>query len=464
MPRNSKKKKQSEVRTLRLDVLPVRFGLHNAERVKYPAETTDEAKARVGEACNTVRTYIRKYRLAIRKACAPLLFAQAATEEWSDEKGRAVIGKADAVTEEMSKLTGDKVCIQRNLDRFVKALIPTLKCECFQQVANRIYTAITAKDPDIPISRHLLILDGVRKLPWFMNEPIHLKYCPTYRSDVIFNGHRVFLRWDKELGYVEFKLIGKKLKQNAKGNSKRGLDASQWYIIKQLQSGAWAPGGAKLQLMKDGDFRLICGYQGFELDRPELRAKAGRERIELIPVDKDRIDELSFTEDRERFMVLQLSSGHRASAGIPVDEVKKHEWSALGMLAHVDRLSKQQDRSKKRASSCGAFHKAREAEQTRRDRITRARENVVANWAHEWSLQVADRCMSMRCGQLRVFDIPKEVLFLRPFPWSKFRFDLEYKCRERGIEVSYHESPKDSSGSSDPNAEDSATASVDGQE
>jgi hypothetical protein len=433
--------KNEEIRSIKLDVLPVRVGLHRPERTSAVNETTEKAKERIAGACNTVREYIKKYRFCIRKAALPFLLACVETEKWDEKKQRPKVGNKSEISAQLASYTGDEVTIQRNLDRFVRALIPSIKSTCMQQSAGRIYTALTAKDPELGISRNLLVLNAARKMPWFMNEPLHLKYCDTATTDVIFDGHRVFLRWDNDLEYVECKLIGKRMR-----DGKSAIDASRWGVVKQLQAGELIPAGAKLQLLDDGTFRLFIGYKGFESRRKD--------------VDKRRVSELSFTEERNRFMVMRLSAGHRASAGVPIDEVTGFEWSAEAAIAQLDRLSAQQSAAAARCRACGGFERAREAEQRRRDRLTRARTNVVSGWCHEWSRRIVERCISMRAGTLKVFDIPAK-LFVRPFGWEKFRFDLEYKCRECGIEVSYHESPNDSKGVAvDPQAEDSATRSA----
>jgi len=418
-------KRTDDVRVLKLDVTIAADSLE--DKIKLT---------------NKVRQYIRYNRYCLRKAALPLMLAQIQVEQWDDQKGQSNPNKATAITECLKSLTQkDTKTAASHLEPFLKEMMPTALSSLIQENTRAIVSSFMAKDPEVAATKRFLILQGTRRALKFLNFPLLIKAYESDHSCVKFwssdpnkkDGvfHHIQLRWDKELDWVKFKIVGKRTE------SGRGLDSSRAYILRQISSGKFKFAGIKLQIVdgkrstdqeekKNVDFKLYIAYHS---------------NYQKTSLPKERVLEVAFMPTVESFLQLSVVEGQRPT-NLPVDDMISKNWSAEACITSLERLRIQQDRAKRLVSACMENQKARLAEQNRRDNITKARTNVCDNWAHYWSNCVAETAKSWECGTVRVMDFPSNGLFGHSFPWADFKFKVNYKCTEVGADVSFIEGVK----------------------
>jgi hypothetical protein len=292
------------------------------------------------------------------------------------------------------------------------------------QAIDDVNTAMFALDSLTGVSRIHMIMNTVsRRPPLFPNKGFPL------RSDQLkIRNHSVSFSFQKgtwleaRMGKIE--------------------DGSRWGILKKIMTDEWKMGSIVRvdigdQKRKDGKLRTgemrlyITYYRPFRKDST---------------IDKKRALEVGFSDEREKMIQFHVLKG-----GSILDDLRNDFLGADGALAFVDRLKKQSEKYRLRLSSCGSRSERRHgrgnssaytAEAARLARITRARENGCRTWNHRWTSYIINLALKWDCGEIRVMNVPQD-LFKRPWQWSNFIFDLEYKAKNRGIRVVQPEKEKE---------------------
>lgn len=299
------------------------------------------------------------------------------------------------------------------LDRFIKRECPSWTAATYQLARREVVKRWGAKDADkTALSRRFLTHQSERRPAVFVNAPLQILYCESssraVRIDIA--ERTIALHWDSDAGYVPFKLLE--------------LDPLRWRVLKGLADGSIMPGGCKLQMIwgdKGPRFEIRFGYYAPVAERM---------------ADPKRVMEVAFSEDREAFMVHSLRSGHRPATGLPVDSVRGFAVSAVACLAQLDRIRAQSEGIESELKAVGRVRHVRRGVVSRSERLTRRRDAVVRDWCHVWSKMAIQSAARMDCGRIEVIGMPAQ-LFGRPWQWSTFKFDLEYKAKLAGLAVAF---------------------------
>ena len=343
-------------------------------------------------------------------------------------------GKIEALippSKKDSKATLDLLLGGNSREWFQKKFGDVLTGDHYDFIIAAVSSRMGAKDPDKPgLSRDYLILNGERRAPLLKNCPVSLrmrKDVKTWPMDE--GGHKVTMKLPD--GPLQFS-IGK-------------VDPMQWRIFRAIiqreRDGGdpWTFHRVRATSHKPEKLWLNVVY--FVGDDEDTQKKIARARH-----NRGREMEINFLDDPENFMRCLLRSGHERN----VDERLHWHDSALAALAQIDRLAARQERQHKRIKACGSYtcrkegaghRKAYRREAEISKKLTKARESCARGWNHTWTARLVRQAEQWECGRIAVYDLPEDLLG-RPWQWSNFKFDLEYKAREVGIEVEWRESPK----------------------
>lgn len=344
----------------------------------------------------TVLNSIRRYRAACRQLFAVLGCAQAAggailaTDE--DVSIRPDSAQAQTIMRQVFHLPDDapaKALGYPCRRWFLDELYPAALSFVWDSARRQVVTRWQAKDPEFTrASRGWLVLQGARGVAEFRGVGIEL---PQATARPRLERKQVVLKWDRNMGPVEFKL--------------GSMDPGRWFTWSNIVSGVWPPGTVTLN-ERDGRLRLTVSYE-----RPHQQADM----------------------DPSRSLTLQIENDHFVVTG------PDGELDTIGLadaLAMLERLSKQRQLWEGRKECAGSPRrpwgdkKAWRATVEHLSRVTLNRERFVNDRNHAWTRRIATRATSWRCGVVRV---PAwDGLGSYPWNWSQFQSFLRYKLEERG--------------------------------
>ncbi len=347
---------------------------------------------------------IRRYRHTARTCFSILACAQAAGSSiiWKDDDIQ--IKPDNAKAKQLLELaTGKegKVLIYELRNYILRDLNPTWMSFVFDSVRRDIEVAWKAKDPEFTrASRGWLILQGSRGITQFNRRGIGF---PVKTAKPKLDKHSLTLKWDHDLGPIEFKL-GK-------------LDGGRYYVWKSLRDGC------------DG-FELGTLYLT-EIDGKLAATLTYSKPPDVQEVDVGRMATLEvFGNDPERLMVLQGPDGEETLDRI--DSQETHAW--------LSRMHMRKKVLEARRAACGSprrpwgHRKGWLAAQDVLSNLTKLRTNGVTERNHRTTARMLDRLVKWRCGTVRIAPLPELIAGFQ-WNWSQFRQFVEYKLSEASITV-----------------------------
>lgn len=333
---------------------------------------------------------IRQHRFACRQFYSLLTLSELA-------------GAKSEMNEDVVKIIPDKehqfLTYIKNPERAVikNELLPTAMSFVWDSCKGAVETCWKSKDVEFPkATRGYLTLNGARDIAFFNRIGIA---CPRLTAKPKFEEHSLFLKWDHEIGEVEFKVPR--------------LDGARYYVYRNLRENVegWKMGTLYLN-ERDGKI-----FAGVSYSCPDVKTE----------INKERILNISFTEDPENFIKI-----------FGPDGVSNYDTiSAAEAVAWLDELSaiRKKFESQKRATGNPrkpwGSSKQWKTVQSKLSHNTERRDNGVTSRNHLWTRRIVSRAQSWNCGTIAVNNLP-ESIFGRQWQWYQFKTFLEYKIAEIG--------------------------------
>jgi len=345
---------------------------------------------------------IRLYRAACRKAYSACALAEAAGAEIlvDDVKGVTVKpGKAaKEILETAFGVTGKAHLYE--LRKWVRDLHPSWMSIVPESIhRDSISPKWRARDPEFPTATNgYLILNGARAFARFEHIGIPMKNTVPKLS-----GHSVFLKWDYEIGEVEFRL-GR-------------LDGARHHFWRNV---------------RDGEYKLGTTYVNERDNKIFLTISATIPDRECVVDTKTALTVAFCDESPEAHITV---SGPQAFQG---DKVSVYE--AIDGLASMRLIAERYEKCRQSAGNPRRIWGSRKMFRGVQERISNLavrRERYIKDRNHLWSRRIVDNARRWGCGQVVVVNVPERELFGHPWNWTGFKFDLEYKAKEIGAVVKY---------------------------
>lgn len=362
---------------------------------------------------------IRRYRMCCRQVYAAVLLGETAGAEITDgeaslrltprsERAKvtlgAALGSASITKQEQTGTRGEGAGFKVNVGKglgyecrswVLQELYPTALSFVWDSIRRDVTTVWTSGDPEFPkAKRGWLALQGARGVAQFHWRGIGF---PVATARPKLSGHAITLKWDRELGPVEFS-VGK-------------LDAGRWYVWKQVCAAAdgWAAGTLFLN-ERDGKIRCSISYT-----RPDVVSQVDQCRVCRVRMRADDIllvgpdgettyDTISTVEARERLTELRVRRGRWERRRESLGSLRK-PWG---------------------------MHRSWRGVQEHLSALTLQRERFQADCNHAWSRRVLSRALAWRCGVVEVEEFP-DGIGPHPWSWPQFAANLKYKTAVRGI-------------------------------
>jgi IS605 OrfB family transposase len=296
-------------------------------------------------------------------------------------------------------------------------------------------------------------LNGARELPSFKNIGLPIKHYvdpsgkTTSANFKWLDGKGSFSRsfslsWDNAIGRIPFMIAGKRTKSE-NGNISYGLDPQQIMILKQIQSGKFTMCTSNL-MEYDGEFTFLLAYHFIPQQKQDLDPKRVLE-LAWNPEECDpkHLFTISLKQGLEREVDRRLNDYLDASAVVPqLFSLRAQRNKLLGCLrACGSRFA----RTPEQGSPPSREHFSK-----RLDALSERRNNFVKHWNHRWTAQVIQIAIQWNCGTIMVMNLPSckpknqpqtspETIGIinQAWQWSDFKFKLDYKAQEKGIQTSY---------------------------
>ena len=336
---------------------------------------------------------IRKYRTVCRQVYSAVAMAKMASADIQDNGDEIRI--TPQPNSEIELLTST---FGRNPQRTINKndLHPTALAFVWDSMRRDVASRWKSKDAEFPkATRGWLTLNGVRGFARFNRIGIG---CPVLTARPEFREHSLFIKWDHEIGPVEFKIPR--------------LDGGRYSIYQNIRDNTpgWKLGTLYLN-ERDGRVFATVSYS-----RPDKKDK----------LDPTKNLTVTFSDNPEKFITV-------AGPG----RYDRDELSAVEAASWLDELNAVRRRYETRRAAVGNPNKpwgsrtSWRAVQSRLSKNTGRRENGVKTRNHLWTRRIVDRASAWSCGKIVVSNVP-ETLFERPWKWSQFVQFLEYKIAECG--------------------------------
>jgi hypothetical protein len=276
-------------------------------------------------------------------------------------------------------------------------LAPTWLSFVWDSLRSDVSSRWLAKDPKFPkATKGWLLLQGSRGINFFQHVGIGL---PQASARPKIDGHKVILKWDHEIGPVEFN-IGK-------------LDGGRYHVLKGVRDNlpGWKAGTFYLN-ERDGKLFLLMSYTC-----PDP----------VTELDKNNVLEVTFTEEADKYITLKGPGNFHGDC-----------ISALEALGLLHSLNVRRERWQARKQAAGnprrtwGSKKICNATQEVISNITTHRENAVQTRNHLWTRRIIDNALRWECGTVKVVNLPEKSMFNEPWNWSQFKNFLAYKTKEIG--------------------------------
>jgi len=250
--------------------------------------------------------------------------------------------------------------------------------------------------------RGWLVLQGARSISQFNHIGIGF---PVATAHPKLHEHKLVLKWDKEIGPVEFTIPS--------------LDGGRYHIWKNLreETPGWRLGTSYLN-ERDGKIRVTVSYEC-----PDKK----------MDLDKDSTLSVEFTSEPESFICV-----HNQDKNFSADKI-----SAQEVLNWLYELNKKREHFEGCRMAIGNKHKKWgsptiwNAIQKRVSNLTERRKNGEKTRNHLWTRRIIEDIERTRCGQVTIKNFPEKELFGHPWAWSQFRQFLNYKAEEIGAKIIY---------------------------
>lgn len=331
-------------------------------------------------------------------------------------------------------------------------------------IAREVERKLGSKDPHLGGRRGYWALNLMRNPPLFNYASMPIDHQPMYVSSsdepdvqtfkrVRLYKHTIELFWNKEIGWVSFKLDTlddnrKGLKKESNGvKRRRKKDRSNYYRWKMLRAGKMPFGQVRIKEV-DGRLKISLAYY----------AKAKNEML-----DKDRVMEcqISATENKNKrktdLFVLRVIKGHKPTT-FPLDSVRNRTLSVEAALdylrGHAVRKSRvdtlRRECGHKRGKGAGSANKDALAIYTARlQKLTKNRTAVCMQWNRRWAAAIVDQAVAWECRTIRIFDVPQKApsklaegedpeqygMLGHPWQWAQFVSFLQQRVQEYGITI-----------------------------
>lgn len=364
-----------------------------------------------------LRAMVNLYRHLARQYAAVLEMVAEAGADITEKDGELKIVPNKDKAAELLKLTfgttaGDKPAIRAWLAGQVNGRLPGNSVD---QIMRTVAATWTSKDAVIPATRNYLVLNGARRRPLLDRIPLELRWKNHRELVVDTNGHDMHINCGDEV--IDVKT--------------HDVDRARWITWNKILTGEYQKGDSVKVYMDDGYLTLRVSY-GFN--------------IAATKPDPKRVLAVSFTVDLdekavEEFISFKVDEGQGEGF---VDLARYLKLSASGALDCVDANATRADQVEKKINSCGWSSERRhgsgnpralEHYRKQRSGLKENRLNQTATWNHFWTHRVLKVAEQWRCGTVRVYSLPEEGLFGRPWPWSDFKHDLEYKLEAARIKL-----------------------------
>lgn len=368
---------------------------------------------------------LQAYRFAAAQVAAVMASIQFMGADIAFVNGKLVIRqRSDAVKTLMATMFGDRGSgMSYNMCEFVKSDVLQRRYKCFvweniKDAMNRAWTA-PDPDPDVFPRRGQLILESRRDIAAFKRlgitiAPQHHKLCrPDLRAEYkieesgIKNRSMLSLYWDEVLGPVTFRV--------------KKLESGRWAILNRIFNGEYA--SRSITLTCDAHSREIFLLWTYEVPRQvckeidpetELHVSLGAGGFVTYVYRKDRPLEL-------------------------VERMRNDGLLTAAVVQFIDQMSARQSKLKAIINCSRAQPAVVEKFSRIRDALTTKRDNLAKHYNHLWSKWLVALAIKWRCGKI-LFKKPKLGLCSdpnieghRPWQWSNFVFDLQYKAKHVGI-------------------------------
>lgn len=337
---------------------------------------------------------IRHYRTVCRQvysACAMAKMASAAVQFTGDTI--TVKPLPNSETELLTAVFGRNP--QRTLTK--NDMLPTALSFVWDSARRDVQSRWAARDPEfVKATRGWLTLNGARDFARFNRIGIG---CPVATANPKFEEHKLRLKWDHELGEIEFTVPR--------------LDSGRYYIYKCIRDNApgWKCGTVYLN-ERDGRVFLSLSF-----DRP----------VDQTDLEPERKLTVEFTDSIESFIKIAGPDGAQSHDAI----------SAAEAVAWLNELKTIRGKYETRRAAAGNPLKPWGSSdqwrgvQSRLSKNTERRSNGVQTRNHLWTRRITERAAAWRCGVVCVVGIP-ENLFGHPWQWYQFAQFLTYKINEIG--------------------------------
>jgi len=291
---------------------------------------------------------------------------------------------------------------------FIKNLAPNWLNFVNDSVRRDIESALKRKDPEFPkASRDWLTLNGARGIGQFKRLGIA---CPVATARPKLYNNKIRLKWDYEIGEIEFTVPK--------------LDRGRYLIWKSIRDQEYKLGTIFLN-EKDNKLRAIISY--------EMPSKG------TLKPNKNKILMVKFNDNPENF--IKMSIDNKGKVHNNVDTVNITEavnWARELKIQQNKFLSHRRSVSNSRFS--WGSRKILKGIKKRQNNITARTENGKKYRNHLWSRRIAQRAEKFNVGSVILIDPPENTLFkdsVNETPWQMYQLKqfLKYKLDEIGVNL-----------------------------
>ena len=271
-------------------------------------------------------------------------------------------------------------------------LSPTWLSFVWDSVHRDVNSKWKAPDTEIAkVKRGWLTMQGARNFPKFNKIGIG---CPQKTAHPDFLNKSVEIKWDHDIGPVEFHL------------SK--LDGSRYGVWNRLRDKVpgWDPGTVYIS-EKDNKLFLIISY-----GRPDPIKEIDPKKIMTVRVNEGEIENYITASCEEKVFYAE-------------------KIDITDALNFVDRIEIIQQRYEKQKSSIKWNRPMRRVVQQKVHHQTLKRRNGTMLYNHLWTRRLINHAIRTGCGTIDL-EVPKLTMEGRSWGWYQFTTFLEYKINEIG--------------------------------
>jgi transposase len=262
-----------------------------------------------------------------------------------------------------------------------------------------------SRDPDPEykgLNHEFLVTNSARAFARFMHIGI-----PVKNTIPKLVGRSVFIKWDEEIGKVEFKL-GK-------------LDGSRHFQWKNIVNRNWKLGAIYLNHKEKTEREPATLFLTISYTAPNSKLK---------DLDPEKVMTVSFGDDPEMFINCagqEDFEGDKISVWEAVDGLE-----SMAMIAERYKQCKASAGNPRRVWGSKKMYKS---VQGKISNMTAKRTGYVRDRNHYWARRIVNNAARWQCGKIVVIDCPEESMFKHPWAWYEFRNFLGYKAREIGADI-----------------------------